>query len=130
MKQNCGRWRRRGLCRRAGVLLLASEDLPNKVIGERAGLSAPSVRHWRSRYESGGIAALADGPRSGRPRSVDEVEIVVTTLTPPPRRLGVTHWSSRLLAKETGVSTASVIEVWRSYGLQPWRADTTIPRLR
>lgn len=55
---------------------------------------------------------------------MDEVEVVVTTLIPPPRRLGVTHWSSRLLAKETGVSTASVIEIWRSYRLRPWRAET------
>ena len=46
------------------------------------------VRHWRSRYVAAGIRALEDLPRSGRPRSVDEVKIVVTTLEPPPKRLG------------------------------------------
>jgi len=49
---------------------------------------------------------------------------VVTTLEPPPRRLGVTHWSSRLLARELGVSSASVIEAWQKWGLQPWRRET------
>lgn len=112
------------LARRARVVLLAAGGLPNTAIAERAGLSAPSVRHWRSRYASGGIGGLWDAPRSGRPRTVDEIEIVVRTLEPPPARLGVTHWSSRLLAAELGVSTASVIEVWRSYGLQPWRTET------
>ena len=107
------------LARRARVVLLAAGGLPNTVIVERAGLSLPSVRHWRARYASGGIGALGDAPRSGRPRTVDEIEIVVRTLEPPPGRLGVTHWSSRLLARELGISTASIIEVWRSYGLQP-----------
>ena len=64
---------------------------------ERAGTSAPTVRHWRSRYECGGIGSLRDAARSGRPRTVDEAGIVVRTLTPPPERLGVTNWSSRLL---------------------------------
>lgn len=112
------------LARRARVVLLAAEGLPNTVIAGRAGLSMPSVRHWRSRYASGGIGALGDAPRSGRPRSVDEIEVVVSTLEPPPQRLGVTHWSSRLLARELGMSTASILEVWRSYGLRPWRTET------
>jgi transposase len=112
------------LARRARVVLLAAEGLPNTEIAERAGTSAPTVRHWRSRYESGGIVALRDAARPGRPRTIDEAGIVVRTLTPPPERLGVTHWSSRLLAAETGVSVASIIEVWRSYGLQPWRTQT------
>jgi hypothetical protein len=55
---------------------------------------------------------------------VDEVKIVVTTLEPPPKRLGVSHWSSRLLARELGVSTASIIEVWHKWGLQPWRRES------
>ena len=35
--------------------------------------------------------------------------------------LGVTHWSSRLLAAELGVSNVKVADVWRDYGVQPWR---------
>lgn len=112
------------LARRARVVLLAAEGLPNTEIAERAGTSPPTVRHWRARYASGGIGALRDAARSGRPRTVNEAGIVVRTLTPPPERLGVTHWSSRLLAAETGVPVASIIEVWHSCGLQPWRTET------
>jgi transposase len=113
-----------GLVRRARIVLLAARGLPHTEVAERTGTSVPTVRQWRSRYASGGVAALSDAARSGRPRSVDEVEIVVRTLEPPPARLGVTHWSSRLLAAELGVAPSTVVEVWQSYGLQPWRAET------
>jgi transposase len=45
-------------------------------------------------------------------------------LKPPPKRLGVTHWSSRLLAARLGVGNATVARAWRDYGVQPWRAET------
>jgi transposase len=87
-------------------------------------VSVPVVREWRARYQAGGIRALEDMPRSGRPRTVDETKIVVTTLERPPQRLGVTHWSSRLLARELGISAASIIETWRKWDLQPWRRES------
>jgi transposase len=49
---------------------------------------------------------------------------VAATLAPPPEPLGVTHWSSRLLARELGVSNYTIAEVWREHGLQPWRTET------
>jgi len=55
---------------------------------------------WRDRYAGSGLKGLADEAKSGRPRTVDRNAILSTTLTPPPKRLGVTHWSSRLLAAE------------------------------
>ena len=42
----------------------------------------------------------------------------------PLRRLGVTHWSARLLARELGVSFATVARIWRKWKLQPWRVET------
>jgi len=72
----------------------------------------------------GGIHALDDRPRSGRPKTLDETEIVLATLESPPERLGVTHWSSRLLAAELKVSNVAVAKVWRKWGLQPWRTET------
>src|SRR6266496_3470372 len=92
-----------GLARRARIVLLAADGLPHTEIAERCGTSVPTVREWRSRYRAGGIRALEDLPRSGRPRTVDEAAVVVATLAPPPRRLGVSHWSSRLLAGEVGI---------------------------
>jgi transposase len=113
-----------GIARRARIVLLAAEGLPHTEVAKRAGVSVPVVREWRARYQSGGIAALEDLPRQGRPKTVDETAIVVTTLERPPGRLGVTHWSSRLLARELGISSASVIETWRKWDLQPWRRES------
>src|SRR6266513_1189524 len=67
---------------------------------------------------------LEDRPKSGKPRVIDDVAIVLATLEPPPKRLGVTHWSSRLLAAELGISNVKVADVWREWGLQPWRTES------
>jgi transposase len=69
-----------GLARRARIVLLAAEGLPHTEVARRAGVSVPVVREWRARYRAGGIRALEDMPRSGRPRTVDETTIVATTL--------------------------------------------------
>jgi transposase len=113
-----------GLARRARIVLLAAEGLPHTEVAKRAGVSVPVVREWRTRYQAGGIRALEDLPRSGRPKTVDETRIVVATLEKPHERLGVTHWSSRLLARELGISSASIIETWRKWDLQPWRRES------
>ena len=113
-----------GLAQRARIVLLAEEGMSNTEIAERMGVSRPTVLHWRARYVQGGLRALQDLPRSGRPRRVDAAEIVVRTLEPPPARLGVTHWSSRLLARELGIGNATVARVWREWDIQPWRVET------
>jgi Winged helix-turn helix len=121
-----------GLARPARIVLLAAEGLPHTEVARRAGVSVPVVREWRARYNAGGTAALADQPRSGRPKSVDETKIVVTTLEPPPARLGVTHWSSRLPAAELGISSASVFDTCGRWDLEPWRQSfkfSTDPQL-
>ncbi|WP_199435277.1 IS630 family transposase [Qaidamihabitans albus] len=115
---------RAGLAQRARIVLLAAEGLSNTAIAERVGVSRPTVIGWRDRYERGGIAGLHDEPRSGRPRRVDHRAIVAATLQPPSKKLGVTHWSSRLLADRLGVGNATVARAWRDYGIQPWRAET------
>ncbi len=70
------------------------------------------------------MAGLADAKRPGRRRSIDQAAIVAATLTPPPKKLGVTHWSTRLLAARLKVSAFTVAEAWRSYGIKPWRSES------
>jgi transposase len=118
---------RAGLAQRARIVLLAADGLPNAEIARRTGTSRPTVVGWRARYDEGGIAALSDQPRSGRPPEIDEIEVVVATLADqgrPPEHLGVTHWSARLLGAELGISFASVARIWRKWNLQPWRIET------
>src|SRR5215203_5019098 len=70
------------------------------------------------------VGGLEDRSKPGRPRTVDEAEVVAATLEAPPDRLGVTHWSTRLLAAELGISNFAVGQVWKRWGLQPWRVVT------
>ena len=112
---------------RARIVLLASEGLPAATIAERVGCSRPTVLLWRDRYARTGLAGLEDEPRPGRPRTLPsrlEERIIAATLTGPPKSLGVTHWSSRLLGRRLGVSHVTVTRVWRAYGLKPHRIQT------
>jgi transposase len=113
-----------GLALRARIVLLAAEGAGTNEIVARTGVSKPTVIAWKKRYAAGGIAGLQDRPKPGRPAQVDEVAVVLATLEPPPERLGVTHWSSRLLAAELGISNVWVARIWRKWGLQPWRRQT------
>ena len=113
-----------GLAQRARIVLLADEGVGTNEIVHRVGVSKPTVIAWKRRFAEAGIVGLADRPKSGRPAVIDPVAIVLATLEPPPENLGVTHWSSRLLAKQLGVSDYTVTTTWKKWGLQPWRVQT------
>ena len=115
---------RAGLAQRARVVLLAGDGLGTIDIVRRVGLSKPAVIGWKRRYAAEGIAGLEDRSKPGRPATIDQTEIVLATLEPPPDALGVTHWSSRLLAQHLGVSDFTVTKTWKKWGLQPWRVQT------
>lgn len=120
---------RAGVAGRARIVLLAADGLSNTEIARRTGTSRPTVVGWRARYVEGGIAALADRARSGRPTEVDEIAVVVVVATladhgRPPAQLGATHWSARLLAAELKIGFATVARIWRHWNLQPWRTET------
>jgi transposase len=124
-----GRWLRApsvpaGLAQRARIVLLAADGAGTSEIVTRTGLSKPTVIAWKKRYAAEGIGGLEDRLKPGRPPQVDEVAVVLATLEAPPERLGVTHWSSRLLAGQLGISNVWVARIWRKWGLQPWRRET------
>jgi transposase len=105
-------------------VLAAAEGEGTSSISRRLGVSRPTVIQWRDRYAAAGLAGLDDAERSGRPKTVDDAAILAATLEPPADRLGVTHWSTRLLAHELKVGDATVARAWRRYGVQPWRRET------
>jgi transposase len=115
---------RAGTAQRARIVLLAGDGLANAEIARRVGVARQTVIDWRERYRVSGIAGLDDLARSGRPRVIDDAQVVVETLQPPPAELGVTHWSARLLAEHLGISFASVARIWRDWKLAPWRRET------
>jgi len=115
---------RAGLAQRARIVLLAADGESNTAIADKVGVSRPTVIDWRNRYADRGIAGLDDDPRSGRPRMIDHREIVAVTLKSPPKKYGVTHWSSRLLGRHLGISNGTIAKAWRDYGVAPWRVET------
>jgi len=113
------------LAMRSRIVLLASEGMPNKTIAAKLGTSRSTVMTWRKRFVACRLDGLHDEPRPGAPRSItdSDVERVITiTLEEKPR--GATHWSTRLLAKQSGISHSSVGRIWRAFGLAPHRSDT------
>jgi putative transposase len=111
-----------GLVQRAQVVLLAAEGRQNLEIGLRVGLNRINVGKWRRRFAQEGIAGLYDIPRSGRPRSIaDErvADLLQTTLHRKPAP--ATHWSTRLLAQQVGLSKSTVQRIWSAFGVQPHR---------
>lgn len=115
---------RAGIAQRARIIVLASEGESNTRIAELVGVTRQTVITWRARYDEAGMNGLVDEARSGRPRTIDHRKIVSETLMPPPKKLGVTHWSTRLLADRLGISNSTVADAWREYGVQPWRSET------
>jgi transposase len=115
---------RAGLAQRARIVVLAADGMSNTAIAERVGATRTTVIGWRKRYVESGIEGLYDEQRSGRPRRIDHRDIVAATLKPPGKKLGITHWSSRLLARQLGIDNTTVARAWREYGVQPWRSET------
>ena len=115
---------RAGLALRARIVLAAADGEGTSAIARRLGVSRPTVILWRDRYVEAGVDGLHDAPRSGRPKTIDDSDIIAATLEPPPQQLGVTHWSTRLLGSALGISDATVARAWRRYRVQPWRRQT------
>lgn len=110
---------------RARMVLWASQGQSNVVIARRLKVNAQTVGYWRRRFSQQGVAGLSEMPRPGAPRRIDDeaVQRVVTmTLeTTPPH---ATHWSTRGLAAELGLSHQSVARIWQAFRLAPHRSES------
>jgi len=113
------------LARRARLVLACAEGLDNKTVARKMRASLGMVGKWRSRFLKARLEGLYDEPRPGAPRKVSDAQVeqvVIQTLESTPR--GQTHWSTRGLAKASGLSRMTVSRIWRAFGLQPHRSDT------
>jgi transposase len=111
---------------RARIVLLAADGVANNAIARRLATSRPTVLLWRGRFSSLGVAGIMkDAKRPGRKKAISpEVvqKVVEKTLHSTPR--GATHWSTRSMAKEMGISHLSVHRIWKQHGLAPHRVET------
>src|SRR6266436_1368357 len=113
------------LSRRARVVLACGEGLDNQSVARKLRVSLGMVGKWRGRFLKARLEGLYDEPRPGTPRTVSDEQVeqvVIQTLESTPR--GETHWSTRGLAKATGLSRMTISRIWRAFGLQPHRTDT------
>ena len=113
------------LAMRARIVLAASEGLKNTEISERLSVDLSTVRKWRNRFAADRLAGLLDEPRPGRPRTVSDAqveEVIVKTLEITPK--DATHWSTRSMAAEVGLTQSAVHRIWRAFGLAPHRQET------
>src|SRR5437660_5324173 len=111
--------------RRARVVLACAEGLSNHSVSRKLRCSLGMVGKWRARFLRGRLEALYDEPRPGTPRRVSDAQVeqvVIQTLESTPG--GETHWSTRGLAKATGLSRMTISRIWHAFGLQPHRTDT------
>lgn len=123
-------WTRRhktsqALALRARIILACSQEAMKSAVARRCDVYRNTVTKWHGRFLERGLDGLLDEPRPGAPRKHDDAKIerlIATTLNERPAQ--ATHWSTRLLAKKTGISQSTVSRVWRAFGLQPHRSET------
>lgn len=114
------------LARRARIVLLASDGVPNRQISQRIDVSRPTVIAIRKRFAARGLKGIVrDGTRGSRrppldPGTVKKIVDATRNVTPE----GATHWTTRSMAKWANVSFAAVGRIWRKHGLQPHRLET------
>ena len=113
------------LAMRARIVLGCASGMHNKDVAAQLGIDPVTVSKWRRRFVADRLDGLRDEPRPGAPRTVDDarIEAVITqTLESLPD--DATHWSSRGMARTSGLSTSTVQRIWRAFGLQPHREGT------
>jgi transposase len=123
-------WARRrtsaqALADRSRIVLAAAEGLKNTEIAQRLRLTRPTVCKWRNRFAEHRLDGLCDEPRPGRPRTITDErveEVIIKTLETTPK--DATHWSTRSMAREVGLTQNAVLRIWQAFGLQPHRSQT------
>jgi transposase len=113
------------LARRARIVLACAEGRTNTDVAGLLRVTPPTVGKWRSRFLARRLEGLADEPRPGAPRTVTDADVerlVTRTLETKPAH--ATHWSTRGMARASGLSQSAVSRIWRAFGLKPHRADT------
>jgi transposase len=124
-RETLERWARRpksaqALALRCRIVLAAAEGETNTAIAAGLGCSSSTVGKWRSRFAERRLDGLHDEPRPGKPRAIsdrDVERVIVKTLEETP--LDATQWSTRSLAKATGMSQSAISRIWRAFGLKP-----------
>jgi transposase len=113
------------LALRARIVLACADGQSNRQVAVRQRVTYQTVGKWRARFVELRLDGLLDAPRSGTPRTIDDVRVdavIARTLESVPA--GATHWSTRTMASAADMSQTAVSRIWRAFGLQPHRQET------
>jgi transposase len=113
------------LAQRARVILACAGGTSNTAVSADVGLSKQAVGKWRARFLERRLDGLLDEPRPGAPRRISDADVervlALTLESAPP---DATHWSTRAMARRTGLTQNAVSRIWRAFALQPHRTET------
>jgi len=109
------------LVQRAKIVLMAAEGVRNQTIALALDTTPNTVGRWRRRFAQGRLASIEkDAPRPGRrPTKMQQVAPHIVEKTTQETPVTATHWSTRSMAAEVGVSQSMVHRVWKTTGLKP-----------
>lgn len=113
------------LALRAKIVLAAADGRSNTAIAADLRVTLPTVGKWRQRFLAKRLDGLTDEPRPGPPRTITDArveEVVTRTLETKPTN--ATPWSTRGMAKATGLTQTAVARIWRAFGLKPHLRET------
>src|SRR5262245_48091675 len=129
-RETLERWTRRpttaqALAQRARMILDGAAGKTNTRVARELRVTKQTVGRWRTRFLAARVDGLLDEPRPGAPRTITDAQIeAVLTRTLESRPADATHWSTRSMAKMSGLSRSTVNRIWRAFALQPHRTET------
>lgn len=113
------------LALRAKIVLAAADGQANAAIADQLRVTVPTVRKWRDRFSTRRLEGVADEPRPGAPRTITDTQVeAAVTRTLESKPADATHWSTRTLARELGLSQTAVVRIWHAFGLKPHRRSS------
>lgn len=124
------RWSRRpktaqALALRSRLVLACAAGKSNTAVAAESGVTKQTVGKWRARFLARRLDGLLDEPRPGAPRRISDADVErVITLTLETAAPGATHWSTRSMARASGMNQTAVSRIWRAFALQPHRSET------
>jgi hypothetical protein len=116
------------LALRPRIVRACADEPRNTAVAARVEAGGATAGTWRTRFVADRLDGLVDDPRPGPPRTATAAgvaRVVTETLAAPPAN--ATHRGTRGRAAATGMPHSAISQIWRAFGVTPYRGDTPEP---